>query len=181
MAQLAAPVGAKISAVEPDRIRQEKFKENMQRLHPESDIPLFRVSLQEFAVSTSKRFHGILLDAPCSGTGVIGRHPDIRWNRRAEDFTHYQDTQLGLLQSAATLLLPRGILVYATCSLEKEENEEVIDCFLTANSNFSLGDCGSSLPPAASTLVKENFFIPLPNAEIDGFFGAILIKETDTA
>jgi len=177
---MAAPVRANISAVEPDRVRQEKFKENMQRLHPETDIPLFKMSLQEFAASTSKRFQGILLNAPCSGTCVIRRHPDIRWNRRVEDFSHYQDTQLELLHSAATLLLPRGILVYGTCSLEKEENEEVIDCFLTANSNFSLGDCGSSLPPAASTLVKENFFTPLPNAEIDGFFGAILIKQTDT-
>ena len=181
MAQLAAPVRANISAVEPDRARQEKFKENMQRLHPELTIPLFRVSLQEFAASTRKRFHGILLDAPCSGTGVIGRHPDIRWNRRVEDFSHYQETQLELLQSAATLLIPRGILVYGTCSLEKEENEEVIDYFLTANGNFSLEDCRPFLPPAAQQLVKGNYFTPLPNAEIDGFFGAILVKQTDTS
>ncbi len=181
LVQLAAPVQAKISAVEPDRVRQEKFKENMQRLHPETDIPLFKTSLQEFAASTSKRFHGVLLDAPCSGTGVIRRHPDIRWNRRVEDFSHYQDTQLELLQSAATLLLPRGILVYGTCSLEKEENEEVIDCFLAANSNFSLRNCGSFLSPAAQKLVKGNYFAPLPNAEIDGFFGAILIKQTDAS
>ncbi|MCF8057314.1 MAG: 16S rRNA (cytosine(967)-C(5))-methyltransferase RsmB [Desulfocapsa sp.] len=176
LAQFTDPVGATLSAVEPDRTRQEKFKENMKRLHPELNIPLFCGSLQEFATSTSSRFHGILLDAPCSGTGVIRRHPDIRWNRREEDFNHYHETQLELLHAAATLLLPEGILVYATCSLEKEENEEVIKYFLRANSNFSLEDCGRFLPPS---LITEKFFTPLPDAEIDGFFGAILIKQTD--
>jgi 16S rRNA (cytosine967-C5)-methyltransferase len=175
--QLAERVQARVSAVEPDKARREKFKENMKRLHPELDIPLFPGKLQDFAASTSKRFHGILLDAPCSGTGVIRRHPDIRWNRRAEDFTHYQQSQLQLLQTAATLLHPEGILVYATCSLEKEENEQVIERFLASNRNFSLDNCISVLPAAAHSLITQKYFAPLPGPEIDGFFGARLISK----
>lgn len=179
--QLADSVQAKVSAVEPDTMRQEKFKENMERLHPKLSIPLFSGKLQDFAHSTGKRFHGILLDAPCSGTGVIRRHPDIRWNRRAEDFSTYQKTQLELLQSAASLLHPQGILVYATCSLEKEENEQVITYFLAANTNFSLEDCSRFLPPAAGKLVNNSYFTPLPNAETDGFFGAVLVLQTPSS
>lgn len=177
LAQLVAPVQAKVYAVEPDRARQEKFKENMKRLHPALDIPLFTGNLQEYAASTEKRFHGILLDAPCSGTGVIRRHPDIRWNRRAEDFDHYRKIQLELLQTASSLLHPQGVLVYATCSLEEEENEQVVKQFLDANSEFSLQDCSAILPPAAGKLARNNFFTPLPSTEIDGFFGALLKKK----
>ncbi|MEN8199534.1 MAG: 16S rRNA (cytosine(967)-C(5))-methyltransferase RsmB [Thermodesulfobacteriota bacterium] len=176
MIQLAAPGRAEISAVEPDRSRREKFKENMARLHPDLDVPLFKGGLEEFATSTTSTFHGILLDAPCSGTGVIRRHPDIRWNRRAEEFVRYQKTQLQLLQSATALLRDGGVLVYATCSLEGEENEEVIEQFLGANRDFSLQDCTEYLPTTARSLVRDGFFAPLPGPETDGFFGARLVK-----
>jgi len=121
-------------------------------------------------------FHGILLDAPCSGTGVIRRHPDIRWNRRPEDFPHYQKTQLELLQTASTLLRPGGTLVYATCSLEEEENEQVIEHFLADNENLILEDCRNVLPTQAHTLINKSAFVPLPGPEIDGFFGARLTQ-----
>jgi 16S rRNA (cytosine967-C5)-methyltransferase len=176
LVQMAKHAQAKISAVEPTKARRGKFKENMKRLHPELDTPLFPGTLQEFAASTSRRFHGILLDAPCSGTGVIRRHPDIRWNRRLEDFTRYQQTQLDLLQTAAALLHPEGTLVYATCSLEKKENEQVIEQFLKNNRDISLSDCTSALPAATQAFVSKGFFTPLPGPEIDGFFGARLTK-----
>jgi len=176
--QLAEHVQARISAVEPDKARRQKFKENMARLHPSLDVPIFPGSLQDFAISSSKRFHGILLDAPCSGTGVTRRHPDIRWNRRVEDFKHYQETQLELLQSATGLLTPHGILVYATCSLETEENEQVIEQFLTRNPDFSLEDCTVFLPSTAHTFITNGYFAPLPGPEIDGFFSARLRKKS---
>ena len=178
LVQFADPAQAKVSAVEPNKTRRKKFKENMKRLHPELDIPLFPGKLQDFAASTSKRFHGILLDAPCSGTGVTRRHPDIRWNRKIEDFSHYQQTQLDLLRTASTLLRPQGTLVYATCSLEKEENEQVIEHFLASNRNFSLDNCTSVLPAAAHPLITQKHFAPLPGPEIDGFFGARLISKS---
>jgi len=172
--QLAEHAQACVSAVEPDKARLEKFKENMARLHPSLNVPIFPGCLQDFAISSSKRFHGILLDAPCSGTGVTRRHPDIRWNRRIEDFKHYQKTQLELLQSAAKLLAPNGILVYATCSLEAEENEQVIKHFLNRNSDFSLENCTASLTSKAHTFITNKYFAPLPGPAIDGFFCARL-------
>ncbi len=176
LVQMAKSYRANVSASEPDRGRREKFNENMTRLHPELGIPLFSGTLQDFAASTDKRFHGILLDAPCSGTGVIRRHPDIRWNRRPEDFPHYQKTQLELLQTASTLLRPGGTLVYATCSLEEEENEQVIEHFLADNENLILEDCRNVLPTQAHTLINKSAFVPLPGPEIDGFFGARLTQ-----
>ncbi len=176
LVQMAEAAQAKISSVEPDQIRGEKFQDNMRRLHPAHSIPLFAGTLQKFAAATNKRFHGILLDAPCSGTGVIRRHPDIRWNRRLEDFSNYQNTQLELLQTAADLLLPEGVLVYATCSLEAEENEQVIELFLKGNKRFVLEKCADFLPNQAATLLIGDFFAPLPGIETDGFFGAILTK-----
>lgn len=178
MAQLAQPSQAELTAVEPEQERREKFLKNMQRLHPNHSIELFAGNLQEFGSQCRRTFHGILLDAPCSGTGVIGRHPDIRWNRRAEDLPDYQQTQLQLLQTAAPLLRSQGVLVYATCSLEEEENEEVIRRFLAANNNFSLEDCTEYLPLAAHSLISNGCFSSLPGPEIDGFFGARLVKNS---
>jgi len=175
--QLGQAVQARVFAVEPDKERRQTFQENMTRLHPEQAVPLFSDSLQDFGAACQTRFHGILLDAPCSGTGVTGRHPDIRWNRRAEDLPSYQQTQLELLQTAASLLHPQGILIYATCSLEEEENEEVINCFLSAKPNFTRQDCSKFLPPAARSLIKNGYFAPLPGPDIDGFFGARLVRE----
>jgi len=82
--------------------------------------------------------------------------------------------QLGLLEQAAGLLAADGILVYATCSLEPEENEEVIALFLERNPGFMTADCSPFLPPAAGELINNGFFAPRPGPSIDGFFGARL-------
>ncbi len=176
LTQLTKALGSRVSAVEPEKMRRKKFVENMERLHPGLAIPLFPGSLQDFSASTSKRFHGILLDAPCSGTGVTRRHPDIRWNRQIEDIHRYQKIQIELLQTAATLLRPKGVLVYATCSLEKEENEQVIDKFLSCHPDFARESCTPYLPATTHHLITNGFFHPHPGAEIDGFFSARLIK-----
>jgi len=176
LTQLAEAAGARVSAVEPEKTRRKKFVENMGRLHPKLTIPLFGGSLQDFSASTSKLFHGILLDAPCSGTGVTRRHPDIRWNRQSEDIHRYQKIQLELLQTAAALLHPKGVLVYATCSLEKEENEQVIEKFLSNNPDFVQEPCIPFLPSKAHPLITNGFFSPHPESEIDGFFSARLIR-----
>ncbi|NIA04901.1 MAG: 16S rRNA (cytosine(967)-C(5))-methyltransferase RsmB, partial [Proteobacteria bacterium] len=128
LAQLL-PAGAELTAVEPDRRRFALLGENLRRLGADGNITLFNGGLDEFAGSGQRRFDAILIDAPCSGTGVIRRHPDIRWNRQEDDLHSYQRQQGILLHTAASLLAPGGILVYATCSLEPEENQQVIDAF----------------------------------------------------
>jgi 16S rRNA (cytosine967-C5)-methyltransferase len=110
---------------------------------------------------------------------VIRKHPDIRWNRQPEDLISSQKTQLELLHTAAVLLKPGGALVYATCSLEPEENQQVVEQFLAAHPAFALTDCRDFLPASARSLVDEQgFFAPLPTEEIEGFFAARLVRRS---
>ena len=80
----------------------------------------------------------ILVDVPCSNTGVMRRRVDLRWRLRAGEILRLQQTQLNLLKQAAPRLKPGGVLVYSTCSLEPEENQEVVKAFLRANEEFEL-------------------------------------------
>jgi 16S rRNA (cytosine967-C5)-methyltransferase len=73
----------------------------------------------------SQKFDRILVDAPCSGTGTLGRNPEIKWKLRPEDLSDLQSRQRALLANAKQALAPGGLMVYSTCSLEPEENEEV--------------------------------------------------------
>lgn len=176
--QLLHDCRATLTAVEPEPHRQEKLVSNLDRLFAKKQYHLFRGSLQQFYQETEERFNGVLIDAPCSGTGVTGRHPDIRWRRNQNDIKKYAITQLELANLAASLVVPGGVLVYATCSLEVEENEEVVTQFLRTNTNFSLDDCSLFLPPAASRLVKNGFFQPRPTDGVDGFFAARLVRNS---
>jgi len=83
-------------------------------------------------------FDAILLDVPCSNTGVMRRRVDLRWRLRPEDFRHLRATQIQLLRQAAALLRPGGRLVYSTCSLETEENQDVVTQFLSEHPGFKL-------------------------------------------
>lgn len=168
-----------VHAVEPEKSRMKRLQENTTRLFPQlkpGRLEIHENHLQDIRVNNGTLYNGILIDAPCSGTGVAGRHPDIRWNRSFEDIQKNQKRQLELLAHAAKLLAPDGILVYATCSIEPEENQDVIDTFLSKNEGFLLTDCSLFLPGAAKNLVRDNFFCPLPEEGIDGFFAARLVK-----
>jgi 16S rRNA (cytosine967-C5)-methyltransferase len=140
-------------------------------------VTLVEKDLQHFATDCELRFDGVLVDAPCSGTGVTGRHPDIRWNRKQSDLIRYQQIQRMLLSQTAGLVAADGILVYATCSLEPEENEEVIKLFLADHPDYTLEDCTPFLPIPAQDLVRESCFAPNPGPSIDGFFGARLRRK----
>jgi 16S rRNA (cytosine967-C5)-methyltransferase len=176
LVSLLAGAGGHVSAVEPDSRRYRLLLDNLTRTSATGPVSTFNGSLAEFAKTAPAPFTGVLVDAPCSGTGVIGRHPDIRWNREEIDLTRYHEQQLDLLNRAAALVAPGGTLVYATCSLEPEENVEVVKSFLTHNTSFSATDCRDYLPAEARILVSENYFAPLPGPGLDGFFAARLTK-----
>jgi 16S rRNA (cytosine967-C5)-methyltransferase len=91
-------------------------------------------------------FDKILLDAPCSNTGVMRRRVDVRWRLRPEDFPRMRAQQLAMLRNLSQFLKPGGTLVYSTCSIEPEENEEVIAAFLSGEGNFRLTKTEKSLP-----------------------------------
>ena len=130
IAQLMNNTG-KIVARDLDPNRLKLVRENCARLG---------VTIVETALPAASEaiFDRILIDAPCSNTGVMRRRVDLRWRIQAAEIERLRATQLGLLNQAATKLKPGGVLVYSTCSLEPEENSEVVKQFLAAHQNFKL-------------------------------------------
>lgn len=118
-----------------------------------------------------RRFDSVLVDAPCSGLGTLGRNPDIRWRARPEDLTRHAGRQREILAAAADLVLPGGTLVYAACSLEPEENEGVVTPFLEARPAF----VPAPLPAWAAPFASGPFARTLPERDGgDGFFAAVM-------
>ena len=120
----------------------------------------------------STRFDKILVDAVCSGTGTLRRNPEIRWRLRAEDLSRLAGLQLRLLDNAAELLKTGGTLVYATCSLEPEENDQVVERFLARHPGFRLRPpCEEGLKPHC----REGFLrLPPLVTRSDGVFAAVM-------
>ena len=119
------------------------------------------------------RFDRVLVDAPCSGTGTIRRHPEIKWRLRPEGFEALAGTQLRLLKSAAPFVAPGGRLVYSTCSLEPEENQAVVEKFLAEETQLQL-----VRPQIDDNLIDPSGYVKtLPHRHsMDGFFAAVFRK-----
>ena len=109
----------------------------------------------------NQQFDRVLVDAPCSNTGVMRRRVDLRWRIQPEEIPRLQDIQRDLLQQAAAKLKPGGVLVYSTCSLEPEENYEVVKEFLSGHTEFKLE--------------SERELLPFVD-NVDGAFVAVLVK-----
>ncbi|MGH9628231.1 MAG: transcription antitermination factor NusB [Bryobacteraceae bacterium] len=107
-----------------------------------------------------RKFDRILVDAPCSGTGTLGRNPEIRWRLQAGDIADLHEKQTSILRNALNVLAPTGILVYATCSLEQEENDDVLERTMRER-------------PQSARLVRIQRRIPGIDSG-DGFFAAVL-------
>lgn len=115
----------------------------------------------------------VLVDAPCSGTGVLRRNPDARWRKGPEGLSEFHALQVELLQGAAGCVRPEGVLVYCTCSLEPEENDRVVAEFLQRNADFMPDDLRPFLPPSlrAERGAAEGHLQLLPQRHgTDGFF-----------
>jgi 16S rRNA (cytosine967-C5)-methyltransferase len=118
----------------------------------------------------NESFDVILLDAPCSGTGTIRRNPEIRYFLEESDFLSLSEKQSRMIENASKVLKKGGRLIYSTCSLEREENEIVINNFLRTNKNFSL-----IKPSSSEHLTDEGFIRTFPHRDkTDGFFVSVL-------
>ncbi len=119
----------------------------------------------------------VLLDVPCTGTGVLARRPDLRWQRQPEDLAELMQLQDALLDAGAEAVRPGGVLVYATCSLEPEENEERVAAFLQRHPEFELeAPLEGTVPQAVRT--PEGYMQTLPHVHgVDGAFAARLRKK----
>jgi 16S rRNA (cytosine967-C5)-methyltransferase len=133
-----------------------------------------------------RAFDRILVDVPCSGTGTLARHPEIRWKLHAEDLKDLHDRQARLLGNALPHLAPGGRLVYSTCSLEPEENEFVVrevlgalgDTFRVADPRMAIESLLQESVHAQSVVCADGFFRTFPPEHgTDGFFGAVIERQ----
>lgn len=154
-----------------------------------SHLPNVRVVVADarhlpFSIS----FDRILVDVPCSGTGTLARNPEIKWRLSAEDVLDLQRRQVAILKSVLSRLAPAGKLVYSTCSLEREENETVVEAALTSATNFKIVDCKGELEQLrrsgavcwedSASLVAGPYLRTIPGVHpCDGFFAAVIVRE----
>jgi 16S rRNA (cytosine967-C5)-methyltransferase len=123
--------------------------------------------------SLKEKFDHVLVDAPCSGLGTLRRNPEIKWRTTEKDLRNFAAAQKVILQNASTAVKKGGRLIYCTCSLLPAENENIIDSFLTRNTNFSL--CRPPNSINEQLVDSRGFYHTYPHKHnMDGFFGAIL-------
>ena len=175
---------AEITAVEihPHRARL------MQKLWGPNAKTITTVVADTSTLPVSDPYDRILADVPCSGTGTLARNPEIKWRLTPEDLPELHDRQLAILRSALKHLAPQGRLVYSTCSLEKEENENVIENVLAGDNSVHLLNCAEQLKhlkeegeliwPDPASLTRGPYLRSIPGVHpCDGFFAAILGKK----
>lgn len=167
-----------VVALEIDKKRIGQISANSSRL----GIRIIRPVLGDAATYRGGTFDRVLIDAPCSGLGVLRRHPDGRWAKTEESISERASLQKEILENCAKRVRPGGVLVYATCTTEPEENDAVVNAFVaTSRGEFRVDDPRPYLPHAAAALVgSDGFFRTFPDApSMDGFFGARIIKKTE--
>ncbi|MGL4397138.1 MAG: RsmB/NOP family class I SAM-dependent RNA methyltransferase [Hyphomicrobium sp.] len=178
-AQLAA-AGAKVVAVDTSTERMQRLEQNLTRL----GLTATTVVADVATWSPGQQFDAVLVDAPCTATGTIRRHPDILHLKRATDMAALADVQRGILANAARLVKPGGRIVYCTCSLEPEEGPERIAAFLAETSDFNVMPVtAEQLGGAAEWITADGYLRTLPihladlpegQRGLDGFFAAVL-------
>ncbi|KAG0575956.1 hypothetical protein KC19_5G043500 [Ceratodon purpureus] len=136
--------------------------------------------LRDYAAKAAGTADRVLLDAPCSGLGVLSKRADLRWRRSPEEMTQLAELQDSLLDAAALLVKPGGVLVYSTCSIEANENSERVAAFLSRNREFTAENVEGFVPP--SMVSAEGFFVSFPHRHgIDGAFAARMRRSCEDA
>jgi 16S rRNA (cytosine967-C5)-methyltransferase len=176
-----------VVALDADATRLERVKETLERLHlvqrPEGPPPQLQAAdaRDPAAWWDGRPFDAILLDAPCSASGIVRRHPDVRWLRRPQDLVALAQTQSALLEALWPLLRPGGRLLYATCSVFRDEGDRQIDAFLQR-----VGPSQARLDPLSPGHLLPLGEIPIDNQphsaavaaplSADGFYYALIHK-----
>jgi 16S rRNA (cytosine967-C5)-methyltransferase len=182
-AQLAH-AGARVTALDRSPARMARLRDNLARLGIEAETVLTDAS--EWKGGNDDGFDGILVDAPCSSTGTIRRHPDVAWLRQEADIAALTSLQKRLLQKAVSLLKPGGTLVYCTCSLEPEEGEAVVAALLANEASvrripIEAGEVAGLAEILNADGDLRTLPCHLPHADprlagLDGFYAARLVK-----
>ena len=166
------PKVRELVAVDIDKLRLQRVNDNLQRLKLSAKLIEGDASKPEDWWD-GQLFDRILLDVPCSALGVIRRHPDIKLLRRAEDINTLQVLQKRIMTAVWSLLAPGGIMLYATCSILKQENEQQIETFLATNTN------AIEVPINADWGLVRRYGRQILTGEsaMDGFYYALIRKE----
>ena len=172
-------------ALDSDAARVDRTRENLARLGLAATLRMADAA-DPATWWDGRPFDRILIDAPCSATGTLRRHPDVAWTKRPQDIASLAQLQTQLLDKAAGLVRPGGRLVYCTCSLEPEEGEQQIATFLARHGDFSrqpvtAGEIGGLSQFVTADGDLRTLPHALPGAEprlsgLDGFFAARLVR-----
>jgi 16S rRNA (cytosine967-C5)-methyltransferase len=184
-AQLAQ-AGARVTAVDRSPARIARLKDNMTRL--QFEVGTVVSDAAEWQPADGGGFDGILVDAPCTSTGTIRRHPDVGWLRQEADIATLATLQKRLARKAASLLKPGGILIYCTCSLEPEEGEQIVDGLLATETELSRvpidpGEVAGLAEIITSAGDLRTLPCHLPHEDprlggLDGFYAARLVRRS---
>jgi 16S rRNA (cytosine967-C5)-methyltransferase len=161
-------------AVDTDKLRLLKVKESVKRLGLNK---AFFVVADGTQLPFRVKFDRILIDAPCSGLGVIRKHPDIKWRRQMKEIVEFSSIQRKLLKNSQAALSPGGLLVYSTCTIDPLENQTVVEEFvLEHNESAQLQHPSEKL----SAFTSKSYIQTLPHLhECDGSFAALIQKNID--
>jgi 16S rRNA (cytosine967-C5)-methyltransferase len=155
------------------RMRPRLKRSGLSNLHPQ----LIRDENDTRIKRLAGKIDRVLVDAPCSGLGTLRRNPDLKWRQSPRSVAELAVKQRAILESAARLVKPGGRLVYATCSLLAEENDEIVDAFLAAHRDFGELDCAALLRAARIPLDTGGRLRLMPHVHhTDGFFAAALVR-----
>ncbi|MCU1302845.1 MAG: sun protein [Candidatus Sulfotelmatobacter sp.] len=182
--------GGEIAAVEFHPHRARLLRKLLNAKNPASDAQdrnIQVIAADARNLPFDKKFERVLADVPCSGTGTLARNPEIKWRLTPADLDDLQVRQVAILRSAMGQVAAGGRLIYSTCSLEREENEAVIELAMGLQSSFRVIDCRTELDrlqregelvwPGVSSLTRGPYLRTLPGVHpCEGFFAAILEK-----
>jgi 16S rRNA (cytosine967-C5)-methyltransferase len=172
-AVLLAAAGARVVAGDGRRERLARLTETLARTGVAARVAAADLGAAPFAATT---FDAVLVDAPCTATGTMARHPDARWRITPDTITRAAARQRRLLDAAAVLVRPGGTLTYATCSLEPEENGDQVNAFLERHTEFRRAPVPGAVPPILVTAAGD--FESLPQRDgVDGAFAARLARQ----
>jgi 16S rRNA (cytosine967-C5)-methyltransferase len=164
---------AQIIACDIHAHRLETLIANCQRLGVTSVETIQLAATEELPFATPEKFDRVLIDAPCTGTGTLRRNPEIKWRLTLEDIKRLAEIQCVLLERGGQLLGIGGRLIYSTCSVEREENEAVVQKFLETNTAFHLVQADAP----DDCLMAKGFVRTFPHRQgTDGFFAAVIEK-----
>ncbi|XP_010542521.1 PREDICTED: uncharacterized protein LOC104815694 [Tarenaya hassleriana] len=164
-----------VYAIDVNKGRLRILRETAKSHQVDALITTIHSDLRVFAETNDVQYDKVLLDTPCSGLGVLSKRADLRWNRKLEDLEELTKLQDELLDSASKLVKPGGVLVYSTCSIDPEENEERISMFLQRHPEFRVDPAGRFIPSSFATEKGFYFSNPMKHS-LDGAFAARLIR-----